>query len=262
MERVARTARAAAPDVEVMAGQSASGPDAIQGPFGGALAVPGMLTRMREAESQGPCDRLFRRHRAGGARALLNGPVVGIGEAAMHVASLVGHSFAVITTLSRSVPVLEHNVVCYGISSRCRAVLVCDIPVLALHDPLTGAAQKISDIIVEPKIGARKASCWAVPAWLTLPAISKHSMVCRWWRGLARPSDWLGGLRPSAQTPRAAASGRAPRVHTFCAERACGVIPSAAGSRRHRACAPIGRCGDSARLPHRPSSRELATLSS
>ncbi|GAA4220470.1 Asp/Glu/hydantoin racemase [Sagittula marina] len=85
------------------------------------------------------------------ARALLNGPVVGIGEAAMHVASLVGHSFAVITTLSRSVPVLEDNVFRYGFSSRCRAVLVCDIPVLALHDPQTGAVQKITDLIVEAK---------------------------------------------------------------------------------------------------------------
>ena len=49
-ERIARAARAAAaPDVEVMAGQSASGPDVIEGPFDGALAVPQMLTRMREA---------------------------------------------------------------------------------------------------------------------------------------------------------------------------------------------------------------------
>ncbi|CUH80967.1 Asp/Glu/Hydantoin racemase [Tropicibacter naphthalenivorans] len=143
---IARATRAAAAsDVQVIAGQSAMGPAAIEGPFDGALAVPGMLSQMQTAErDHGALAHIiacFDDTGLDAARALLNGPVVGLGEAAMHVASLLGHSFAVVTTLSRSVPILEDNVARYGFSSRCRAVLASDIPVLALHDPDSGATQ-------------------------------------------------------------------------------------------------------------------------
>lgn len=153
---IARAARAAAaPDVEVIAGQSAGGPVAIEGPFDGALAVPGMLSRMQAAESEGAKAHViacFDDTGLDAARALLDGPVVGIGEAAMHVASLLGHSFAVVTTLSRSAPVLEDNIARYGLSSRCRGVMASNIPVLELHDPATGACQKISDLIIQAKL--------------------------------------------------------------------------------------------------------------
>ncbi|MBN9888948.1 aspartate/glutamate racemase family protein [Pelagibaca abyssi] len=147
-ESIAAAARlAAAPDVEIIAGQSVRGPAAIEGPFDGALAVPGMLARMRDAEAEGARAHViacFDDTGLDAARAFLERPVVGIGEAAMHVASLLGHSFAIVTTLSRSVPVLSDNVARYGLASRCRAVLASDIPVLSLHDPRSGAPEIIS----------------------------------------------------------------------------------------------------------------------
>lgn len=150
-EGIAAAARAAAaPDVHILAGQSATGPDAIEGPFDGALAVPGMLARMRAAEAEGAQAHViacFDDTGLDAARAFLDRPVVGIGEAAMHVASLLGHSFAIVTTLSRSVPVLSDNVARYGLASRCRAVLASDIPVLALHDPGSSATGVISNHI-------------------------------------------------------------------------------------------------------------------
>lgn len=154
-DSIARAARAAAAsDVEVIAGQSNYGPEAIEGPFDGALAVPGMLMRMKAAEREGAQAHViacFDDTGLDAARALLDGPVVGIGEAAMHVTSMLGHSFAVVTTLSRSVPILEDNVARYGFSSRCRAVLASDIPVLDLHDPASGATHRISALIEEAR---------------------------------------------------------------------------------------------------------------
>ena len=44
-------------------------------------------------------------------------PVVGIGEAAFHVASLVAGRFSVVTTLARSIPAIEHNLVRYGLDA-------------------------------------------------------------------------------------------------------------------------------------------------
>ena len=69
------------------------------------------------------------------ARSAVVAPVVGIGEAAFHVASLVSSRFTVITTLARSVPIIERNLANTGLATRCARVRATDIPVLALDDP-------------------------------------------------------------------------------------------------------------------------------
>ncbi|MCC6305163.1 MAG: aspartate/glutamate racemase family protein [Rhodobacteraceae bacterium] len=142
--------RAAAADVEIVAGQSGEGPDAIEGPFDGALAVPGMLRAMLAAEAAGADAHViacFDDTGLDAARAALERPVVGIGEAAMHVVSLVAASFAIVTTLARSVPILRDNARRYGLGARCTAVLASDIPVLALHDPASGAQARLSRLV-------------------------------------------------------------------------------------------------------------------
>jgi allantoin racemase len=78
------------------------------------------------------------------ARSLASAPVIGIGEAAFHLASLVAHRFAVVTTLSRSIPAIETNLVKYGLASRCAKVRACEVPVLALDDPASNASAQIS----------------------------------------------------------------------------------------------------------------------
>ena len=79
------------------------------------------------------------------ARTVFDGPVVGIGEAAFHMASLVAGSFSVVTTLQRSVPAIEHNLVRYGLAARCRRVRASEVPVLALEDPASDARQRVSE---------------------------------------------------------------------------------------------------------------------
>ena len=51
--------------------------------------------------------------------------MIGIAEAAMHVATLIAGSFTIVTTLGRSVPALEHLVHKYGFQHRCRRVRDC-----------------------------------------------------------------------------------------------------------------------------------------
>jgi allantoin racemase len=74
-------------------------------------------------------------------------PVIGIGEAAFHMAALVAHRFTVITTLSRSVPVLERNLAASGLSGRCARIRATEIPVLALDAPASNARAQIADMI-------------------------------------------------------------------------------------------------------------------
>jgi allantoin racemase len=57
---------------------------------------------------------------------------------------LVAHRFAVVTTLSRSIPAIETNLTKYGLASRCAKVRACEVPVLALDDPASNASAQIS----------------------------------------------------------------------------------------------------------------------
>ena len=52
------------------------------------------------------------------ARESLSIPVVGVGEAAMTLACMLGRSFGVVTVRKKLIPVVEENVVRYGLESR------------------------------------------------------------------------------------------------------------------------------------------------
>jgi allantoin racemase len=73
----------------------------------------------------------------------LPAPVIGIGEAAFHLASMLGHRFSVVTTLSRSIAAIENNLLKYGLAGRCAKVRACEVPVLSLDDPASDAAARI-----------------------------------------------------------------------------------------------------------------------
>ena len=77
------------------------------------------------------------------ARSATAAPVVGIGEAAFHLASLIAEKFSVVTTLPRSIAPIEKNLVKYGLMARCARVRAADVPVLALEEPGSAARQTI-----------------------------------------------------------------------------------------------------------------------
>ena len=122
------------------------GPESIEGYYDEALAVPGLLAEIGKGEARGVAGHViacFDDTGLDAARALARAPVVGIGEAAFHLASLVAGRFSVITTLGRSVPAIEQNLVKYGLASRCARVRAAEIPVLALEDKDSDARARI-----------------------------------------------------------------------------------------------------------------------
>jgi allantoin racemase len=148
----AAAARSASPGTELLVRRSLHGPEAIEGPFDGALCVPGLLKAIRQAEEDGAMAHViacFDDTGLDAARAFSHRPVVGVGEAALHMASLVAQEFCVVTTLSRSVPTLRMNILRYGFERRCPQVLASDIPVLDLHRPESGAREKLSALIAQ-----------------------------------------------------------------------------------------------------------------
>ena len=147
-DTIAAAARRAAGDgTQIVASTNDAGPASIEGPVDGALAVPGLLALIAGAERDGAdacVIACFDDTGIDAARSIATGPVIGIGEAAAHVASLVSRRFCVVTTLACSVPILEDNLRRSGLSRLCASVRACDIPVLGLEaDPGT-ASERIS----------------------------------------------------------------------------------------------------------------------
>ena len=141
---IARTAReVAGPGTEVRAVTSAMGPASIESHYDEALAVPGVLAAVRDGERAGADGHViacFGDPGLAAARELADGPVVGIAEAAMHLATLLGRSFSVVTTLSRTTGQAWDLARAYGFAGACAGVHACDIPVLDLDSPSAWAA--------------------------------------------------------------------------------------------------------------------------
>ncbi len=139
-------ARVARPGTSIRAVESAFGPASIEGAYDDAFAVPGLLARIAEGEADGADAHViacFDDTGLDAARALAEAPVVGIGEAAFHMASLIAHRFTVVTTLARSIPVIETNLLRYGLDRRCARVRAADVPVLELENPASNARARI-----------------------------------------------------------------------------------------------------------------------
>jgi allantoin racemase len=135
---------------KILATQPDMGPVSIEGYYDEVFAIPGMLMRIVEAEKKnvsGHVIACFDDTGLDAARMAATAPVVGIGEAAFHAASLIAYKFSVVTTLSRSIPVIEHNLVRYGLASRCAKVRAAEVPVLSLEDPNSPARARLSQEI-------------------------------------------------------------------------------------------------------------------
>src|SRR6516162_3046560 len=86
-----------------------------------------------------------------GAQTVANSPVIGIGEAAFHVASLIRYGFAIITSLSCSIGRLENNRVKYDLDRHCVKIRASELPVLALEQLGSDAQRHISAAIRRAK---------------------------------------------------------------------------------------------------------------
>lgn len=149
---------AVSPGTEIFATQPDMGPVSIEGYYDEVFAMPGMLMRIVEAEKKkvsGHVIACFDDTGLDAARMAATAPVIGIGEAAFHAASLIAYRFTVVTTLSRSIPVIEHNLVRYGLASRCAKVRAAEVPVLSLEDPNSPARKRISTEIELAKLEDR-----------------------------------------------------------------------------------------------------------
>jgi allantoin racemase len=139
-ETIAAAARGvAAPGTRVVATHPQSGPVSIESHFDEAISAVGVLEEVRAGERDGADAYVIACFGDPGllaARELTRAPVIGIAEAAFHLATLISTRFSVVTTLGRTIGIAEHLLQAYGFAHHCRRVRAAEIPVLDLeHDP-------------------------------------------------------------------------------------------------------------------------------
>jgi allantoin racemase len=138
----------AAPGTEIASVNPTDGPVSIESQYDSAYCVPGMLELIRAGEGfDGFVVACFRDPGLEAAREIVSGPVVGIAEAAMHAASLIAPSFAIIATLPRSVQVQYALARKYGFERHLKRVRAAGVPVLELEDSRSGAADKVKRVV-------------------------------------------------------------------------------------------------------------------
>ena len=136
----------AASGTEIIAVNPEYGPISIEGYYDEVFSIPGLLEEVRKGEAsgcQGTVIACFDDTGLDAARCIASGPVVGICEAAMHIASLLSNSFSIVTTLRRSIPALEELTVKYGMSRKCHRIRAAEVPVLELENPDSEATKLI-----------------------------------------------------------------------------------------------------------------------
>lgn len=168
---IAETARAATPEHEVLGWTNHAGPPAIQGPADGEAAVVGVIGLLAKAKAQDvDCIVIACFDDTGLAeiRAAAHCPVIGIGQAAFHMAALLGHRFSVVTTLPVSVPVIEENIASYGFGGICARVRPSNLPVLEVEEAAPPAMARLAEELAfaeaEDSIGAVVLGCAGMAA--------------------------------------------------------------------------------------------------
>lgn len=127
----------AGPDTEIVSVSAASGPASVEGYWDAAHAAIGVLEEIEAGEKDGFDGYVIACFSDPGllaAREFAKAPVVGIGESALHIASLISDGFTIVSMRERSQAAVERLVKSYGMDVKCRRVRMLNLPVLDLED--------------------------------------------------------------------------------------------------------------------------------
>ena len=152
--KIAAAAReAAGPGVVIDAVCPETGAAAIESHVDEVLAAAAVVDLVRQDQQAGGSDAYviacFGDPGLDAARELVDVPVIGIAEAAMHAATLAGRTFAVVTTLSRTLGRARDLVARYGMGDAAVWLTAAEIPVLELEDTGSEAAASIARLCHE-----------------------------------------------------------------------------------------------------------------
>ncbi|WP_411732783.1 aspartate/glutamate racemase family protein [Paeniglutamicibacter sp.] len=136
---------AASPDTEIIELTPNFGADSCEGNFESYLAAIAVMDKVVNYTE--PFDAVIQagygEHGREGLQELLDVPVVDITEAAASTAQFLGHKYSVVTTLDRTVPLIEDRLKLAGLSDRCASVRASGLSVLELESDADRAVAAI-----------------------------------------------------------------------------------------------------------------------
>ncbi|MCK1785140.1 aspartate/glutamate racemase family protein [Pseudomonas sp. TNT11] len=145
-QTIAEQARAvASPGTEIIGLTPCFGAESVEGNFESYLAAIAVMDRVMAYDQ--PFDAVIQagygEHGREGLQELLNVPVVDITEAAATTAMFLGHAYSVVTTLDRTVPLIEDRLKLAGLYQRCASVRASGMAVLELEEHPLAAMEAI-----------------------------------------------------------------------------------------------------------------------
>lgn len=130
-----RAQSVAAPETEIVGLTPSIGAGSVEGNFESYLAAIAVMDAVQSYERayDAVIQAGFGEHGREGLQELLDVPVVDITEAAAHMAMLIGNRYSVVTTLDRTVPLIEDRLKLAGVQDRCASVRASGLNVLELE---------------------------------------------------------------------------------------------------------------------------------
>ncbi|QNH51741.1 aspartate/glutamate racemase family protein [Acinetobacter venetianus] len=142
-------------DSEIIAQSPEEGVPSIEGDYDEAISAIGILELIKQGKEQqvdGHIIACFGDPALHAARELAHAPVIGIAEAAFHMASLIATKFSIVTTLPRTKIIAEHLLHQYGFERKCEKIRCIDLPVLALENDKQIAYEKLLESCQQAKM--------------------------------------------------------------------------------------------------------------
>lgn len=134
-ETLAAYREAAGPGTDVSVVTLDWGTPSVEGHVAEALVVPDIIAKAMEAERDGMDAVIVDCMGDPGVaacREAVDIPVIGPAEASMHLASMLGHRFSVLTVVQTLIPIVENQARRYGLTANLASVRSFDVPVLDL----------------------------------------------------------------------------------------------------------------------------------
>ncbi|MCC3271681.1 aspartate/glutamate racemase family protein [Arthrobacter zhangbolii] len=143
----AEAAAAASPGTEIIPLTPLFGAESVEGNYESYLAAIAVMETVKAYPE--PFDAVIQagygEHGREGLQELLDVPVVDITEAAAATAMYLGHKYSVVTTLDRTVPLIEDRLKLAGLLDRCASVRASGMSVLGLEENSEAAVRAITE---------------------------------------------------------------------------------------------------------------------
>ena len=135
-------------DTEIKTVGLKEGPRSLESYYEIAVVAPGILERVIEGNEQG-FDAIIVACSADSeleaAKNISRVPVYGIGEAAMHMASMFGDRFSIVVPSNDALPIFRQTVRRAGLESKCASIKAAELTVLKLKEEPGAALRELTE---------------------------------------------------------------------------------------------------------------------